>query len=136
VSREAGGGRRKAKPGERELLSHERLDAYRIARDLAIDLFRKSSVMASSDRFGLANQIRRAAVSIPANIAEGAARKSKKEFVQFLSTARGSSAELRVLLEIARETEQLTEDSFHSCLATLDRVSSMISGLMRHNRRP
>jgi four helix bundle protein len=133
VRREAEGGRREAGAG-RESLSHERLDAYKLARGLAVDLFKATAAMSAADRFGISSQIRRSAVSIPANIAEGAARKSKKEYVQFLSTARGSSAELRVLLDIAHETGQLSEDLFRAFENKVDRISSMISGLIRRNR--
>ena len=115
-------------------LAHERLDAYRFSRKFAIEVFRTTAAFPAEERFGLASQIRRAAVSIPANIAEGAARRSKKEFVQFLSMARGSSSELRVLLEIAKETGHLDDDSFRRQEASVDRISSMLSGLIRRNR--
>lgn len=117
----------------RERLSHQKLDAYRIARSFAVDLFQEARSFPTEERFGLTLQIRRAAVSIPANIAEGAARKSKKEFVQFLSTARGSSAELRLLLEIAHETGMFRPESYDRHAQTVDRISSMISGLMKRN---
>jgi four helix bundle protein len=101
---------------------------------LAVDLYRETASFPSEERFGLASQIRRAAVSIPANIAEGASRRSKREFVHFLSTARGSSSELRVLLEIAQETGHLELSRSNAYEAIIDRVSSMISGLIRRNK--
>jgi len=117
----------------REKLSHENLDVYRLARQFAVDLYRETSKFPAEERFGLASQIRRAAVSIPANIAEGAGRRSKKEFARFLLTARGSSAELRVLLEVAHETGILSDERFLACEQTVDRISSMTSGLIRHS---
>ncbi|HEY3123016.1 MAG TPA: four helix bundle protein [Thermoanaerobaculia bacterium] len=131
------GGRRQAVGGpgaSRETLSHERLDVYKLSRTLAVDLYRETASFPSEERFGLASQIRRAAVSIPANIAEGASRRSKREFVHFLSTARGSSSELRVLLEIAQETGHLELSRSNAYEAIIDRVSSMISGLIRRNK--
>jgi four helix bundle protein len=87
---------------------HERLDLFVVARQLAIDLYRDTAGFPSEERFGLVSQIRRAAVSIPANVAEGAARRSKPEFVRFLLTARGSATELRLLLDIACQIGHLT----------------------------
>jgi four helix bundle protein len=113
----------------RESLSHENLDVYKVARQFAVELYRETAAFPIEERFGLSSQIRRAAVSIPANIAEGASRRSKKEFVRFLLMARGSSAELRVLLEIAHLTGILGEERFSAHQQTVDRLSSMTSGL-------
>jgi four helix bundle protein len=79
----------------------------------------------------LTSQIRRAAVAIPANIAEGAARRSKREFARFLLTARGSATELRLLLDIARETGKINSKEFEICDQQLDRIFAMTSGLIR-----
>lgn len=116
----------------RESLSHENLDVYKVARQFAVELYRETATFPVEERFGLSSQIRRAAVSIPANIAEGASRRSKKEFVRFLLIASGSSAELRVLLEIAHLTGILGEERFSAHQQTVDRLSSMTSGLIRH----
>ncbi|HJW13553.1 MAG TPA: four helix bundle protein [Thermoanaerobaculia bacterium] len=115
-------------------LFHEELDVYRVSKDLAIELFRETRSFPRSEQFGLTSQVRRAATSIPANIAEGAARRSKKEFVQFLGNARGSAAELRVLIEIAAETDIMPPERSRTYKATVDRLSSMLSGLIRRNR--
>jgi four helix bundle protein len=86
------------------------------------------------ERFGLVSQIRRAAVSVPVNIAEGAAKDSKQEFARFLLIARGSLNELRVLLDISRELGLLTELQFHARDRTLHRMLAMTNGLIRHSR--
>jgi four helix bundle protein len=112
---------------------HQRLDVFRISRQLAIDLFRETGKFPSEERFGLTSQIRRSAVSIPANIAEGAARRSKREFSRFLLTARGSSTELHLLLEIAHETGILGSETFAGYESTVTRIFSMINGLIRHS---
>ncbi|MCA1580571.1 MAG: four helix bundle protein [Acidobacteria bacterium] len=77
---------------------------FQVSRSLVLDLYRDTSGYPAAERFGLSSQIRRAAISIPANIAEGAARRSKKEFSQFLSVARGSATELNLLLDVACQT--------------------------------
>jgi four helix bundle protein len=119
---------------EREALAHEKLDLYRLSKELAVDLYRDTASFPAEERFGLSSQIRRATVSIPANVPEGAARRSKREFARFPLMARGSAAELRVLLEVAREVGLLEEGRYHSAHETVDRLSSMTSGLIRQLR--
>jgi four helix bundle protein len=136
VSRESGIGNRESNArSSRRRPIHEDLDAYRVSRSLAIELYRDTSRFTPDERFGLTSQIRRAAVSIPANIAEGAARRSKQEFARFLLTARGSAAELRLLLDIAHETGHLKEDRFREHRDVLDRVIAMTSGLIQRATR-
>ena len=110
---------------------HERLDLYRISKDFAVELYRETAGFPASERCGLVAQIRRAAVSIPANIAEGAARDSKKDFARFLGIARGSANELRVLLEISARTGCLSDAQYRRCETVVNRISSMTSGLKR-----
>jgi four helix bundle protein len=114
---------------------HERLDVFILARALAIDLYRETSTFPAQERFGLVSQIRRSAVSIPANIAEGAARRSKREFARFLLAARGSATELRLLLEIACQTGNLSVERLAVHESTVDRVIEMTSGLIRRADR-
>ena len=76
---------------------HEKLEVWKKAVDLVVTVYQKTESFPKEERFGLTSQIRRAAVSIPANIAEGAARQSDKEFAYFLSNAQGSSSELGIL---------------------------------------
>ena len=74
--------------------SHEKLDVWKRSIDLVVSVYRLTENFPSEEKFGLTSQIRRASVSIPANIAEGAARESDKEFVRFLSIAQGSTSEV------------------------------------------
>jgi four helix bundle protein len=80
---------------------HEDLDVWQEAMALVESIYACSSRFPDSERFGLTSQIRRSAVSIPSNIAEGAARKSRPELIRFLSIARGSLSELDTQLQIA-----------------------------------
>ena len=80
---------------------HEKLDAWNRGIDLVLAVYRATDNFPKEERFGLTSQMRRAAVSIPANIAEGAARRTSKEFAYFLSNAQGSTSELETELLIA-----------------------------------
>ncbi|MCX7549348.1 four helix bundle protein [Xanthomarina sp. F2636L] len=82
-------------------MDHKELDVWKTAMDLVEEIYSLTSNFPSEERFGLTAQIRRAAVSIPSNIAEGAGRKGDKELVQFVSIAIGSLAELETQYLIA-----------------------------------
>jgi four helix bundle protein len=81
------------------------------------------------EQYGLSSQLRRAAVSVPSNIAEGAARISKREFAQFLSVARGSLAEVETQILIAKDLSYLTEEK--GILASVSELFRSISALMK-----
>ena len=80
---------------------HRKLKVWQESMDFVIDLYRILEGFPREERFGLVTQLQRAVVSIPSHLAEGAARKSKKEFLQFLYIARGSLSELDTQLEIS-----------------------------------
>ena len=80
---------------------HERLDVWQDAMSLVEAVYRMTATFPDTERFGLISQMRRAAVSIPSNIAEGAARRSTAEYLQFLSIGRGSLSELDTQITIA-----------------------------------
>ena len=103
---------------------HEKLDVWK--RYKATDSFPKE------ERFGLTSQVRRAAVSIPANIAEGAARQTDREFINFLAIAQGSASELETELLIAYRLGYVEEAAHSKMRAALDDISRMIVGLSRH----
>ena len=85
----------------------------------------------TDERFGLTSQMRRAAVSIPSNIAEGQARHSTGEFIQFISNAEGSVAELETQLEIAADLVYCTPAQKDSVLALAEEVRKMLNALRR-----
>src|SRR5258707_1315921 len=108
---------------------HERLDVWNKAIDLVMSVYRATESFPKEERFGLKSQIRRAAVSIPANIAEGAARDSPKEFTYFLSNAQGSASELETELLIAHRLGYFAERTHASLRTDLDSIGRMIVGL-------
>jgi len=92
-----------------EIKSHKDLNAWKEAMSLVIVIYKLTEKFPTEERFGLASQMRRASISIPSNIAEGAGRKGEKEFTRFLYIALGSLAELETQLEIAQCLEYVTE---------------------------
>src|SRR3954471_15434454 len=108
---------------------HEKLDVWNKSIDLVLTIYRATESFPKEERFGLTSQIRRAAVSIPANIAEGAARDSRKEFVHFLSNAQGSASELETEWLIASRLGYLSETTHQTIRGELDSIGRMIVGL-------
>ncbi len=81
--------------------THKDLDVWKISIEFVVEIYRLTEDFPRGEEFGLKSQIRRAVVSIPANISEGAARNSTKEFIQFLYFSLGSLSELETLLIIS-----------------------------------
>jgi four helix bundle protein len=109
---------------------HHRLEAWKISMDLVTEVYRLTASFPQDERYGLISQIRRAATSIPCNIAEGAARQTRKEFVQFLFMSRASAIELETQLTIARRLGFIAAASDRQVEAQLDRVIRLTSGLI------
>ena len=82
---------------------HKKLDVWQLSMELSRTIYRLTARYPSEERFGLVSQMRRAAVSIPSNIAEGAARSSRNEFRNFLSIARSSLSELDTQLDLSEQ---------------------------------
>ncbi len=108
---------------------HERLEVWRDAMSLVEWTYRITSPFPADERFGLTTQLRRAAVSIPSNIAEGAARRSRQEYLRFLSIARGSLAELDTQLQIAQRLQYM--DSDPQIYDLLNRTFARLNALIR-----
>ena len=111
---------------------HHKLEAWNQAVELVAEVYRKTDSFPKEERYGLTSQIRRAAVSIPANIAEGAARFSSKEFAGFLSNAQGSASELETELLIAHRLGYLDEPNFSRLISQLERIGRLTTGLSKH----
>lgn len=112
-----------------EIKTFRDLIAWQKAMDLAKQIYRLTTSMPDSERFGLTSQMRRAAVSIPSNIAEGYARQSLTDYLRFLRIARGSLAELETQLILS---EQLALLQAPTSLAELQRETDrVLQGLIR-----
>jgi four helix bundle protein len=113
----------------------EDIEAWQKARKLTREIYTVSNEGQFSKDFGLRDQMRKASVSIMSNIAEGFERGGTKEFVQFLSVAKGSSGELRSQLYVALDQNYLKEEIFDRLLAAALETSRMISGLINYLRK-
>ncbi|MBI2295928.1 MAG: four helix bundle protein [Betaproteobacteria bacterium] len=109
---------------------HYKLDAWKEAMVLVSTIYRATQRFPREELYGLSSQLRRTAVSIPGNIAEGAGRKGSREFAQFLNIAMGSISELETQLLIAADLGYVQRDA--TAFALLERVSKLVHGLQKH----
>ena len=112
------------------VMSYRDLIAWNKAMELVTEIYRVTHTFPKEELFGLMSQLRRAAVSIPSNIAEGKGRLSKGEFRQFLGNARGSLAELETQILIAQNLDYLDEAETNRLLAMVEEVGKVLNGLL------
>ena len=110
---------------------HRKLIVWQDSITLVTEIYNISKLFPQDEKFGLTNQIRRASVSIPSNIAEGAARQTNKEFIQFLYIALGSCAEVETQLIIARNLNYIQDDII---LDKNNQVKRMLHGLIKKRK--
>ncbi len=106
---------------------HEQLDAWKFSMQLAKAIYEMTATFPVEERYGLAQQMRRAAVSIPSNIAEGAARNGAKEYLNFIGIARGSLAELDTQMQLSIMLGYSNSD--HAAFNLADRAGKLLTGL-------
>jgi four helix bundle protein len=110
---------------------YRQLEVWQHAMDLAVACYEQTQCFPKQEHFGLTSQIRRSASSIPANIAEGQGRSHTREFLHYVSIARGSLMELETHLILSNRIGLLTEDGLLALLSRTDRISRMLSGLRK-----
>jgi four helix bundle protein len=118
----------------RQARRHHDLEVWCDALDLVEAIYRITSSFPTDERFGLTSQLRRAAVSVPSNIAEGSARRTRAELLQFLYVARGSLAEIETQIQIARRLSYLAADDNLDDL--LDRTFAKLGALLNSLKNP
>ena len=116
--------------------SHKDLDVWRAAIDLAREVYEVTKAYPKEEVYGLTAQMRRSAVSIASNIAEGAARQGNKEFIQFLYVALASASELDTQIEISRAIGLGDKQELGRVQDSLDTISKMLQGLIRSVKTP
>jgi four helix bundle protein len=111
--------------------SYRDLDVWKKAMRLAKRIYQVTQKFPTDERFGLTNQLRRAAVSVPSNIAEGHARFGTGEFSRFLSIAMGSVAEIETQILLSQDLGYVKEEVTFELLAELDIIGKMLRGLAK-----
>ena len=112
----------------------EEIECWKRARQLTRRVYEVTNTPAFAKDFGLKDQIRRASVSVMSNIAEGYDRSGTAEFVHFLATAKGSAAEVKCQLYVAKDQGYIQEDAFIELSALASETGSMLAGLMKYLR--
>jgi four helix bundle protein len=109
--------------------THKDLDIWKVSMELVIDIYKVALQLPDYERYGLSSQMRRAALSIPLNISEGAARQHVKEYIQFLYISSGSLSELETQLEIAFQLKYVK--SIDDLNFKIIRIRQMMTKLMK-----
>ena len=110
---------------------HRKLTAFQRADELVLAIYQATHNFPTDERFGLTSQIRRAAVSIPANIVEGCARGGEKDYAHFLRVAHGSARELGYYIDLSRRLGYLSPDTAGPLDAMCDQTARLLAGLVR-----
>jgi four helix bundle protein len=116
-------------------MNHKDLDVWKEGVIFVKQVYIVTVTFPDTEKFGLISQIRRAAVSVPANIAEGAARQSDKELIQFLYISLGSVAELETLLILSSDLSYLDQIKYSELNESLQKIRSMLLGLIRYLKK-
>lgn len=114
--------------------SFRELDVWQRAMELATTTYRVTEGFPRHETYGLSSQMRRCAISIPSNIAEGSARATKRDFANFITIARGSAAELETQLDSARRLSYVEQVDYECIEALCFRVSRMLTKLLEAMR--
>jgi len=117
--------------GEREMLTHKDLDVWKLGIELVEEIYKITSKFPKNEIYGLISQMRRAAVSIPSNISEGAARDSAKEFIQFLYVALGSLSELETQVIIAKKLSYINNNK---CLGNIELLRKKLLNFIKYQK--
>ncbi|MCR4965696.1 MAG: four helix bundle protein [Bacteroidales bacterium] len=109
-----------------KIQSYKELIVWQKAMDMVANVYKLTQDLPKEELFALTSQIRRAAISVPSNIAEGYGRQSKKEYLHFLSVANGSVCEIETQLLLCAKIGYLSEESIKETLQTLSEIGKMI----------
>lgn len=119
-----------------EIRSHRDLRVWQLSKALVVEVYRLSAQLPTHELYGLSSQLRRAAVSIPANIAEGHGRNSRRDYANFVGIAYGSLMELETLLEIAADLGYFQSGSSKHVLTAASEIGKMLVVLRSRLAQP
>lgn len=108
------------------------LEVWKQARFLASYIYEITILYPATEQYGIVSQMRRCAVSIPSNIAEGSGRQYNKETLHFLSIARGSLYELETQLYISKDLNFISDQTLENCLNKIENLGKLINGFRRY----
>lgn len=111
--------------------THKDLNVWQKSIDFVTNVYQITKNYPKEEIYGLTNQLRRASISIPSNIAEGAARKHNKEFAQFLFIALGSASEIETQLIISRNLAYISEAQYKKLNEEIIEIRKMLNGLIK-----
>lgn len=117
------------------MMNHKEMDAWQVGMNLAEKIYKESMNFPKEEQFGLTSQLRRASVSVAANIAEGAVRNSDQQLLQFLNIALGSLAELETLVLLSFNIGYLQEKNKEELLNLIADDSKLVQGLIRYVKK-
>ena len=115
-------------------MTHKDLEVWQKAIAFVTDIYTQTVSFPREEMYGLVSQLRRSAVSIPSNIAEGAARQSNKEYIQFLYVALGSLMELDTQLIIAKNINFISEETLIELQLKMEEIGKMLNGLIKYRK--
>lgn len=113
------------------MFSYQNLEAWKKGMEIVKEAYLITKYFPSEEIYALSSQVKRAAVSIPSNIAEGLGRNYKKDTIQFFHIARGSLYELETLLIVAQMVNYLKEESIVACIVLLEEEKKILNGLIK-----
>ena len=114
-----------------DIKNYRDLIVWQKAMDLVEEIYKLTNEFPRDEVFVLVNQIRRAAISIPSNIAEGNSRKTKQDYARFLAIARGSKSEVETQIEICIRLHYLTQEQANSVLALCEEIGKMLNRIIQ-----
>ncbi|MFI5194902.1 MAG: four helix bundle protein [Chitinophagales bacterium] len=114
------------------MLSYKKLDAWIYSMDIVKEIYQITKKYPKEEMFGLTSQTKRAAVSIPCNIAEGLGRNFKKDSIQFLHISRGSAYEIETLLSVAVMVQIIDQETYNRLNQMLEKSIRLINGLIHY----
>ena len=115
-----------------EINSYRDLDVWKQSRQLVKSVYQLSRSFPKEEQFGLTNQLRRAAISVPSNIAEGSGRNHSKDSIQFFFIARGSLYEIETQLIISFDLEYISDSHLKEVLEQVTRCKKLINGFINY----